>query len=200
MTTTPTRYIRANDLVGRRVVTLAGDSDHEIQDLVLDARDRRRIDAVALREPGLLGGRHQSLLPIDAVRAIGPDAVMVDPDAAHGQPDEKRMGARDTLEGLNVLTDGGTALGTITDAVIESEDGQVRLVAVELRTAGDDGDDGDDDDDDERLRYLALPDDLVLSDEALVVPAAVADRLCDSPDDLSEAVAAARRTDEDDQP
>lgn len=191
MSTAPTRYIRANDLVGRRVVTLAGDSDHEIQDLMLDARDRRRIDAVALREPGLLGGRHQSLLPIEAVRAIGPDAVMVEPDAVHGQPDDQRLGARDTLEGLKVLTDSGVALGTITDAVVESGDGQIRLVAVELHLDGDD--------DDDAVRYLALPDDLVLSDEALVVPAAVADRVCTSTDDLTDAVAAARRTNEDDQ-
>jgi sporulation protein YlmC with PRC-barrel domain len=193
MSTAPTRYIRANELVGRRVVTLAGDSDHEVQDLMLDPRDRRRIDAVALREPGLLGGLHKSLLPIDAVRAIGPDAVMVDPDAEHGQPDDQRLGARDTLEGLRVLTDDGAALGTITDAVVESGDGQIRLVAVELGT------DSDDQGDDDAVRYLALPDDLVLSDEALIVPAAVAERVCTSTDDLTDAVAAARRTDQDDQ-
>lgn len=201
MTTAPTRFTRANDLVGRRVVTLAGDSNHEVQDLFLDPVDRRRIDAIGLREPGLLGGRHQSLLGIEAVRAIGPDAVMVDPDAAHAQPDDQRLGARDTLEGLRVLTDGGTALGTIADAVIETHEGQVRLVAVELHpeheTAGakqGDGDEGD------TSRYLALPDDLKLSDEALVVPRDVADRLCTSLDGLTDAVTAARRTNKDDRP
>lgn len=182
MTTAATRYTRANDLVGRPVVTLAGDGHHEVQDLILDGDDRRRIAALALREPGLLGGRHQSLVAMGDVTAIGPDAVMVDPDATHARPDD-RLAARHTLEGLRVLTDDGTALGTITDAVVETYRAKVRLVAVELRP------DGAHD-----PRYLALPDDLVLSDEALVVPSSVAERLCDSPDDLTDAIAATRRT------
>lgn len=183
MTQASTRFVRASNLVGRPVVTMDGDHDHEVQDLVLDRTDQRSVEALALREPGLLGGRHKSVVAMAQVRAIGTDAVMVEAGAAPGTPDD-RIGVRETVKGIRVVTDGGVELGTVVDAVIETHEQRVRLAAVELRLNPESGGGPDGD----GLRFLALPHDLVLSDQALVVPADVIDRLCKDPDDLAEAV------------
>ena len=170
------RFIRASELVGLPVVTLSGDSGHEAADLYLAEDDRRSVIGLGVREPGLLGGRNRSSLPIDSVAALGSHAVMIEADAPFEQAGE-HLGITEIFDGLRVITDDGTSLGAVTDAVVETFRGQVKLAAVELDRPDDGG-----------VAYLELPEDLVLSEEALVVDAAHGKRLCSTPDDLADAM------------
>lgn len=170
------RFIRASELVGLPVVTLSGDSGHEAADLYLAEDDRRSVVALGVREPGLLGGRNRSSLPVDSVVALGSHAVMIEADAVFEQPGN-HLGITDIFDGLRVITDDGTSLGAVTDAVVQTSQGRVELAAVELDRPDGGG-----------VAYLELPQDMVLSDEALVVDAAHGERLCSTPDELADAM------------
>ena len=80
MTPPADRAARATDLLGQPVVTLGGDDLAEIRDVVYDS-ERGSMLGFTLNKRGWFGGRLKERLPVDAVHAIGRDAVMVASDA-----------------------------------------------------------------------------------------------------------------------
>src|SRR5690349_10342653 len=81
------RVIRATELVGRPVVTLAGDDVAEVRDVVYDA-ERGTLLGFTLNKRGWFRGRLHERLPVASVHAIGRDAVMVSADRDLVAPDD----------------------------------------------------------------------------------------------------------------
>jgi uncharacterized protein YrrD len=109
--------VKALDLVGRPVVTLAGDRQGEIKDVVLGL-DSQALVGFTLRKPGLLGGPLPESLPWEAVHAVGPDAVMVAEPVASADVGDVSTGDAVDTTGIPVITDGGDELGRVVDVVL----------------------------------------------------------------------------------
>ncbi len=167
MTRDLNRVVRATELLGEPVVTLAGDDLAEIRDVVYDS-ERGSILGFTLNKRGWFGGRLKERLPVDSVHAIGRDAVMVASDAdlvdAAAAPSEMAAPPpqRDVI-GAAVLTDEGTKLGEVTDVIVALGHG-AHAVGYEVRN---------DTDDPKHARYIPLPEQMAVSGDALVVPRAV---------------------------
>lgn len=125
--------MRASSVAGLPVVTLGGESDYEIKDVVLD-RHRQRLIGFTLRNHGFLGGPVDPTLPWGAVHGIGPAAVIVDSGDAFadsaGLDLEPSDGSGDVIGG-RALTEDGTDLGKIIDVVI-AVGSPPRMVGIEL--------------------------------------------------------------------
>ncbi|MDR7276458.1 PRC-barrel domain-containing protein [Catenuloplanes atrovinosus] len=159
--------VRATELIGRPVVTLAGDDIAQIKDVVFAAPGGHLI-GFTLAGRGRFAGPLDRALPWDRVHGAGRDAIIVS-DGELPTRDELVSRAdlrnRDVL-GDAVLTDAGTALGTVTDVVVEL--GVAPQVAgYQIRTgealppAG-------------RTVLIPLPEAMSVSGEAVVVAATVA--------------------------
>jgi uncharacterized protein YrrD len=116
-----TEYVRAREIVRKPVVTMAGDDVAQVKDIVFDTA-RGSVRCFTLSGRGLLAGPLRRALLWEKVHALGPDAVMISDDRAIEDDDRA---ARDTASGgggdvlgARVMTDDGTDLGMITDAVI----------------------------------------------------------------------------------
>jgi sporulation protein YlmC with PRC-barrel domain len=113
----------------------------------------------------------KELLPWSRVAALGPDAVMIDGGGALGDGDPAMEGAvgsdRDVI-GAAVMTDAGTALGSVVDVILEVAD-RARVVGFEV--------DGPEVERDRSAATLLIPvdDTLAVSGETLMVPAAARD-------------------------
>jgi sporulation protein YlmC with PRC-barrel domain len=98
------------------------------------------LDAASLRVVALLLSAHsgQSLLPFDAIRSIGADAVTIDgaaatrgltgraaPEGTHGLSD---------VNGLSAVNGAGTLLGSVRELEIEPADG--RLIELVVHRGG----------------------------------------------------------------
>lgn len=160
------RLVRATQLTGRPVVTLDGDHEVEIKDVVFD-KDAGGLTGFTLRRPGLLGGPQKAVLPIDGVRAIGPDAVMIRSHRAFADPEALAGGGDDVL-GDQVITDEGTALGNVVDVIASVVEGAADIVGFEVTATAALGSEGD-------HVFVPLPAAVAISGEAIVVPAAAAD-------------------------
>jgi uncharacterized protein YrrD len=158
------RVVRATELLGEPVVTLAGDDLAEIRDVVYDS-ERGAILGFTLNKRGWFSGRLKERLPVDSVHAIGRDAVMVASDAdlvdAAAAPSEMAAPPpqRDVI-GAAVLTDEGTRLGEVTDVIVALGHG-AHAVGYEVRN---------DTDEPKHARYIPLPEQIAVSGDALVVP------------------------------
>ncbi|WP_338894902.1 PRC-barrel domain-containing protein [Streptomyces sp. TG1A-60] len=133
-----TAYIRASEIAKKPVVTLSGEDLGQIKDLVFDP-GTGSIRCFTLAGRGLLAGKLHRALLWEKVHSLGPDAVMVrdesalEDDDAAARSDAKESGGGDVL-GVTVTTRGGTRLGTVTDAVVET--GRSPVVAgYEIETA-----------------------------------------------------------------
>lgn len=158
------RLVRASHLTGRVVVTLEGDHDVEVKDVVFD-KHAGGIIGFTLRKPGLLGGPQRFVLPIAGVHAIGPDAVMI-PSPSVFADTETLAGSGDDVLGDQVITDEGTALGTVTDVIAEVHAGEADIVGFEVSASAALSSEGD-------AVFIPLPAALAISGEAIVVPASV---------------------------
>lgn len=167
-----TRLMRTSAILKRPVVTLAGDDVAQVKDVVY-AAGGGQVVGFTLAGRGLFAGPLKQGLPWSSVLALGSDAVMVrDEDAL--QPVQAVLdgsassgGSGGDVLGSQVLTDAGTALGSVVDVVVEvgaGGRGQCDVVGYEveaspaLRTKG------------TRL-LIPLPDTLAASGEHLMVPA-----------------------------
>ncbi|MBV7697807.1 PRC-barrel domain-containing protein [Streptomyces sp. TRM70350] len=133
-----TVYMRASQIAKKPVVTLTGEDLGQVKDLVFDA-STGSIRCFTLAGRGLLAGPLHRLLPWRNVHSLGPDAVMVRDESALEEDDtaaragEKEPGGSNVL-GAAIMTRGGTRLGTVTDAVVET--GRTPAVAgYEVETA-----------------------------------------------------------------
>jgi len=158
--------VRGTDLVGLPIVTLAGDDVAEVRDVLYDA-DAGHIVGFSLNKRGRLKGRLKAVLTREQVLAVGPAAVMVDPTTVISVAPVDKTGKGGNVLSDRVITDGGVAVGTVTDVVIDTGSGDVVGYEV-LPTAETDQRHG-------RRSYIPLPQAIAVSGEALVVPAAAVD-------------------------
>ncbi|HET7475989.1 MAG TPA: PRC-barrel domain-containing protein [Dermatophilaceae bacterium] len=170
--------VKASELTKRPVVTLSGDDVAQVKDVVFDSSGGSVV-GVTLAGRGLFAGPLKEVLPWSAVLACGRDAVMVADEGALAEREdvvEAVAGGPDVL-GSRVITDGGTELGKVVDVVIEVGDEHGRrteadVVGYEVASGPATGRPG-------RHVYIPLPDTLSVSGEALMVPAAATEFVCD---------------------
>jgi len=154
--------MNASQITGLPVVTVRGGEDiAEVRDVIYSP-EAGRLVGLTLNKRGLLAGRRREVLPVEAVHAIGRDAVMVEDETSlvlpENAPEEvAHAGADRNVIGNDVLTEGGVSLGTVRDlALLVGSAGEV--VGYEIDKAG--GGQG----------YIPLPAQLAVSGSALVVP------------------------------
>ena len=156
--------MRATDLVKRPVVTLTGEDVAQIKD-VLYAAPSGAVSGFTLNGRGIFAGPLKHALPISAVRAIGPDAVMITDEGAFAEladvADPAQVRDRNVL-GNRVVTDRGTDLGTVVDVILQ--------VGRGAEVAGYDVEAGPALSESGQRVLLPLPDTLSVSGEALIVP------------------------------
>ena len=102
--------LRVSEIVGRPVVTLAGDDIAQLRDVVFDDVEGEVV-GFTLAKRSRFGGRLREVLPWSAVVALGPDALMV--------ADEGALAAGPLVDGADAPGHGeGDVLGdrVITDA------------------------------------------------------------------------------------
>lgn len=154
--------MNAAQINGLPVVTVRGGEDvAEVRDVIYDP-ELGRLVGLTLNKRGFFAGRRREVLPVEAVHAIGKDAVMVmdevdlvDPKEASDEIAQPARG-RNVL-GNEVLTEGGVRLGTVRDLTLTvGSTGDV--VGYEITKA--DGGQG----------YIPLPAQLAVSGTTLVVP------------------------------
>jgi uncharacterized protein YrrD len=158
--------LRATELEGRAVVTLAGERVAELKDVVFDS-SRGKLIGFTLRGHGLFSRARGDILRWSKISSLGRDAVMIlDEDALQGEESLVAEGVSDdrNVLGNQVLTDTGSDLGTVVDVIIDA--GQTaEIVGYEvaasevLATHG------------EHV-LIPLPDTVAISGEHLIVPAA----------------------------
>ncbi|GAA0453125.1 PRC-barrel domain-containing protein [Streptomyces sp. NPDC046215] len=153
----------ASALAKRPVVTLGGEAVARIKDTVFDG-PAGQVTGFTLNGLGLLAGPLKQSLPWSGVHAVGPHAVLIPgrevlaESAAVVASGEASHGV---VLGVRVLTDDGTEIGTVLDAVV---DGGGRVVGFRIDAA---------EPLDHRGRSVFIPrgEALAVSGEALVVPA-----------------------------
>ena len=154
--------VTASQIRGLPVVTVRGGEDiAEVRDVIYDP-EAGRLVGVTLNRRGFLAGRSHDVLPVEAIHAIGQHAVMVLDEsnlvAPEDAPEDVGHPATErNVLGNDVLTEGGTSLGKVTDLVLlVGSSGEV--VGYQIDKA--DGGQG----------YIPLPAQLSVSGVALVVP------------------------------
>jgi uncharacterized protein YrrD len=166
-----TILVRARELQGRPVVTLDGAEDvAEVKDVVISYASSAVV-GFTLNKRGFLGSPLKEVLPWGAVTALGRDAVIIEGAGALVRDDPaideaaSAGGERDVV-GATVMTEAGTALGTVVDVVAEAGD-EARVVGFEVH--------GPDVERDRAAATLLIPADetIALSGTSLIVPAAV---------------------------
>jgi uncharacterized protein YrrD len=152
----------ASQIRGLPVVTVYGGEDvAEVRDVIYDPA-LGRLMGLTLNQRGFFSGRRHEVLPVQAIHAIGQHAVMVLDESSLTAPkdapeDIAHPATERNVIGNDVLTDGGTSLGTVADLVLlVGSSGEV--VGYRIDKAG--GGEG----------YIPLPAQLAVSGVALVVP------------------------------
>jgi sporulation protein YlmC with PRC-barrel domain len=172
--------VRASELAKMPVVTFGGEDVAQIKDIVYAAHGGQ-IEAFTLAGRGLFAGPLKTALPWSAVVGLGAAAVIIESEqvlvpiadvlahATGGGP------GRGDILNSQVLTDEGTALGTVSDVIIgidPSAGGQADVVGYEIAPADTVGHGK------QRL-LIPLPDTLAASGEHLMVPASASSYLTD---------------------
>jgi sporulation protein YlmC with PRC-barrel domain len=123
--------MKASKLTGMPVISIAeGVKAGQVTDLTLMATSPR-VTSLALR-----AGREQTTLPFDAIRQIGPDAIMIEKlDVVHGEEppvggDETRRFT--TIRGKETAGDDGRYLGDLTDLEIDPSSGRIDAICLQL--------------------------------------------------------------------
>ena len=166
------RLMRTSEITKRPVVTLGGEDVAQIRDVVYSP-DGGAVGGFTLAGRGLLAGPMRKELPWANVLAVGADAVMIRGDdaldtgqgvtAASASVDG---GGGDVL-GAQVLTDGGTDLGTVIDVILDvptTGGGECDVVGYEIQASEALGTKG-------TKLLIPLPQTLSASGQHLMVPA-----------------------------
>lgn len=165
------RLMRTSEITQRPVVTMAGDDIAQIKDIVY-AADGGSVRGFTLAGRGLFSGPLSTVLPWSKVAALGSDAVMIRDEHALTDPAEldagsaRSIGKGGNILGSQVLTDAGTDLGRVVDAIVEVFGGhqECDVVGYEIESS-------------EALEnagtkvLIPLPDTMAASGEHLIVPA-----------------------------
>ncbi len=122
------KRMKASGLKNRPIVSLNGGVKvGDVSDLTLDSTN------VQLSAILLTGHEGNSVVPYPAVRHIGPDAVTIDDSrivqapANHGGIEERRTSS---LNGLAVLDEKGTVIGSVDDLEFDEESGRVTALLI----------------------------------------------------------------------
>lgn len=160
--------VRARDVIGLPVVSIASGEDvAEVRDVVYDG-EAHRLVGFTLNKRGMFSGRLKAVLPARAVGAIGPDAVMIDDDAAIDASGERPeglddLGAARPVLGNRVLSADGNDLGEVV-AVILSTGDEPSAVGYEVQPS-----------DRKDSSFVPISAQMALSGHNLVLPAAATD-------------------------
>jgi uncharacterized protein YrrD len=161
--------MRAREITGRPVVALSSaDAIAEVKDVVI-SNPSASVVGFTLNKRGFLGSPLKEVLPWERLGALGRDALMVDePGVLTAQDaaiDEARAEGRDRdVIGATVMTDGGKALGTVVDVILEVA-GEARIVGYEVH--------GPDVRRDAATLLIPVGETIAVSGETLMVPAEV---------------------------
>jgi len=165
--------MRAKDIIKRPVVTLAGDDVAQIKDIVYTG-EHGEVAGFTLAGRGLLSGPRKEALAWSSIHAVGRDAVMITGEDAFDQRSD--VLAKSDAKGGNVIasrviTDTGTDLGKVVDAILEiGQRAYVVGYAIDPTDAlGRDG----------KTVLIPLPDTISVSGEALIVPATATEFVTD---------------------
>lgn len=165
------RLMRTSEVTKRPVVTMGGEDPAQIKDIVY-AADGGSVHGFTLAGRGLFSGPLPRVLPWSNVLALGSDAVMIQNEdsltdsGALSPGSEEPVSKGGNILGSRVLTDTGTDLGEVVDAIIEVQGGsdQCDVVGYEIESS-------------EALEnagtkvLIPLPDTMAASGEHLIVPA-----------------------------
>jgi uncharacterized protein YrrD len=168
-----TTLLRASEITKRPVVTFAGEDIAQVKDIVYGPTGGQ-ILGFTLAGRGLFSGPLKESLPWASVAALGPDAVMVRDETALEPRKEMLAEAAEMggnggdVMGSEVLTDAGTALGTVSDVIVETDARTCVVVGYEIESSEALGTKG-------QKVLIPLPDTISASGEHLVVPAAARD-------------------------
>lgn len=174
-----TRIALASGVVKLPVVTFAGWDIAQIRDIVY-ADGRGRVAGFSLAGRGLFAGPLKTALPWGGVVGLGPDAVIVrDEDAlvpageVYARARSESGGGRGNVVGAQVLTEAGSALGTVTDVVLRIPDGGREPAEVVGYAIGAPGRNPRG----TLTQFLPMPQSMATSGEHLIVPEDARDRL-----------------------
>ncbi|BCJ86299.1 PRC-barrel domain-containing protein [Effusibacillus dendaii] len=118
---------RIGDWIGLPVVTiLEGSRIGEVSDVMVD--EANQICALIVQKDGFLGGMDK--LPIDSVRSVGTDAVMIEraDDLLPQSPDNQRptfVCCNKSFIDKEIVTEEGAILGTVADVYISEESDKI---------------------------------------------------------------------------
>ena len=137
------RLMRTSEIAKRPVVTYAGDDVAQIKDIVYSAGGGA-VGGFTLAGRGLFAGPLKQSLAWTSVAALGADAVMIrdeeslEPTEAVLDASASSGGSGGNVLGSQVLTDGGTELGTVVDVILEvtgEYGGQCDVVGYEIEAS-----------------------------------------------------------------
>lgn len=129
--------IRANGLYGRAVVDLdTAERVGEIDEIIIDPYGPGIAGYVVACERSLWSARKRSIIPADAVHAIGPDAITIRSINGSNFPTTHLdpLPRLSELTGRRMMSFGGHLLGSIEDALIDERDG--RIIGYPLERPG----------------------------------------------------------------
>lgn len=169
--------MRTSEIEKRPVVTTAGEDLAQIKDVVYSAGGGE-VGGFTLAGRGFFSGPMKLALAWSNVAALGGDAVMVaDSDALEElqsvlDRSASAGGSGGNILGSQVLTDGGTDLGTVVDVILQVTGSGARshcdVVGYEIESSEALGNKG-------TKVLIPLPDTLAASGEHLMVPASAKD-------------------------
>lgn len=130
-----TRLCRAEEVISLPIVTLdSAAAIGEVRDVLFDPT-RSKVIGFTVRGRGLLSPPLVGLLPIESVRAIGRDAVMItSEDGVVSQRDGMFDALQQQVEviGKEVVHDDGETVGEVIDVVLEIDGASASVVGYEV--------------------------------------------------------------------
>jgi uncharacterized protein YrrD len=178
--------MRAKEIIKRPVVTLAGDDVAQIKDIVY-VGEHGEVAGFTLAGRGLFAGPRKEALAWSSVLSLGRDAVMITSEESfdeRGDVVHKSEAKSGDVMASRVITDSGTDLGKVVDAVLDIGE-HAHVVGYEIEASEALGRAG-------RRVLIPLPDTLSVSGEALMVPAAAAEFVSDNIAEFGASVEAFR--------
>ncbi|HEX3813702.1 MAG TPA: PRC-barrel domain-containing protein [Mycobacteriales bacterium] len=168
-----TVLMRAKEIIKRPVVTLAGEDVAQIKDIVY-AGDHGEVAGFTLAGRGLLSGPRKEALAWTSIHSLGRDAVMITSAEVfdkRGDVVNKSDAKGGNVVASRVITDSGTDLGKVVDAILEVGE-KAHVVGYAIDSSDALARDG-------RVVLIPLPDTISVSGEALIVPSTATEFVSD---------------------
>ena len=170
-----THLLRAGDLIGLPVVSIAtGEDLAEVRDVIYDGSEHRLL-GFTLNKRGMFAGRLKEVLTAESVTGIGADALMIDDTTAIDEAaadeeslrhlttgvrgfSEEDLKAAKPVVGNRVVSSDGNALGEVVGVVL-STGRRPEAVGYEVSAPDLDG-----------TAFVPISDQMALSGDNLLVP------------------------------